>query len=164
MVVPRSGSWWEVWEVLRDFERGVVGYAVCPMPTTKQCFLNNSILSIPRASDAVTSLGRQQNRETSLPKSLNTSQKIPKIPMSNTRSTSLHPGTPRFRLGKPWAQYMRQHAVRAFGAASPTHAVRSVIAPHKKKGCSCEQPFWKYPDYLSKACPAEPRTSLFLRM
>ena len=90
------------WEVLRDFERGVGGYAVCPMPTTKQCFLNNSILSIPRASDAVTSLCRQQNRETSLPKSLNTSQKIPKIPMSNTRSTSLHPDTLRFRLGKPW--------------------------------------------------------------
>ena len=82
-----------------------------PLPTTKQCFLNNSILSIlciPRASDAVTSLCRQQNRETSLPKSLNTSQKIPKIPMSNTCSTSLHLGTPRFRLGKPWTQHMRQ--------------------------------------------------------
>ena len=81
--------WYGFLQMVTDIYGQVAWYAMCPVPTTKQCFLNNSILSIlsiPRASDAVTSLCRQQNRETSLPKSLNTSQKIPKIPMSNTCS------------------------------------------------------------------------------
>ena len=70
---------------------------------------------------------RQQNRETSLPKSLNTSQNFPKIPMSNTCSTSLHPGTQRFRLGKPWAQHMRQHVVRALSAAPPVNLASETV-------------------------------------
>ena len=52
-----------------------------------------------------------------LSKSLNPSQKIPKTPMSNTCSTSLHLGTPRFRLGKPWAQ----HSASCCACASAPH-------------------------------------------
>ena len=85
--VCRLAQWHGVLRMITDIYGQVGGYAMCPVPTTKQCFLNNSILSIPRTSDAVTSLGRQQNRETLLPKSLNTSQNFPKTPMSNTCSS-----------------------------------------------------------------------------
>ena len=92
-------QWYGVLRMVTDIYGQVGWYAMFPLPTTKQCFLNNSILSIPRASDAVTSLARQQNRDTTLPKSLNTSQKNPQ---NSHEQHSLHQSSSRYPEISPW--------------------------------------------------------------